>query len=66
MENRRLLPDATGDEQHVLKTLDGEPRHIDEIAIDTGINISQLSAMLLQMQLKGLVRDVGGQHYARE
>jgi DNA processing protein len=66
MENRRLLPDATGDEQDVLKTLDGEPRHIDEIAIDTGINISQLSAMLLQMQLKGLVRDVGGQHYARE
>ena len=66
MENRRMLPDATGDEQQVLKTIDGEPRHIDEIAIDTGINISQLSAMLLQMQLKGLVRDVGGQYYARE
>jgi DNA processing protein len=66
MENRKLLPDATGDEQRVLHALDGDPRHIDEIAIDTGINISQLSAMLLQMQLKGLVREVGGQHYARE
>ncbi len=66
MENRRMLPDATGDEQEILKTLDGDPRHIDEIAIDTGINISQLSAMLLQMQLKGMVREVGGQHYARE
>lgn len=66
MENRRLLPDASADERVVLQTLDGEPRHIDEIAIDTGINISQLSAMLLQMQLKGLVREVGGQHYARE
>jgi DNA processing protein len=66
IENRKLLPDATGDEQQVLQALDGDPRHIDEIAIDTGINISQLSAMLLQMQLKGLVREVGGQHYARE
>jgi DNA processing protein len=66
LENRRLLPNATGDEQQVLQLLDGDPRHIDEIAIDTGINISQLSAMLLQMQLKGMVRDVGGQHYARE
>jgi DNA processing protein len=66
METRRLLPDATGEEQRVLQLLDGDPRHIDEIAIDTGINISQLSAMLLQMQLKGLVRDTGGQHYARE
>lgn len=66
IENRRLLPDASGDERRILQTIEGEPRHIDEIAIDTGINISQLSAMLLQMQLKGLVRDTGGQHYARE
>jgi DNA processing protein len=66
MENRRMLPDATGDEQQILQSLDGDPRHIDEIAIDTGISISQLSALLLQMQLKGLVREVGGQHYARE
>lgn len=66
MENRRLLPDASEDERRILQTIEGEPRHIDEIAIDTGINISQLSAMLLQMQLKGLVRDAGGQHYARE
>jgi DNA processing protein len=66
VETRRMLPEASGDERQVLELLQGEPRHIDEIAIDTGINISQLSAMLLQMQLKGLVRDAGGQHYVRE
>lgn len=65
-ETRRMLPEASGDERQVLELLQGEARHIDEIAIDTGINISQLSAMLLQMQLKGLVRDAGGQHYVRE
>jgi DNA processing protein len=66
METRRLLPDASGDERVVLQTLEGDPKHIDDIAIDTGINISQLSALLLQMQLKGLVREVGSQHYTRE
>jgi DNA processing protein len=66
IENRKMLPDATADEQRILSTIEGEPRHIDEIAIETGINISQLSAMLLQMQLKGLVRDAGAQHYTRE
>lgn len=65
-ETRRLLPEASSDERQVLELLQGEARHIDEIAIDTGINISQLSAMLLQMQLKGMVRDAGGQHYVRE
>jgi DNA processing protein len=66
IENRKLLPDASGDERNVLQALESEPKHIDEIAIDTGINISQLSAMLLQMQLKGLVRETGGQHYTKE
>jgi DNA processing protein len=66
IENRRMLPEATEEERRVLSLLEGEPRHIDEIAIDTGLNISQLSALLLQMQLKGLVRDTGGQHYVRD
>jgi DNA processing protein len=66
METRRLLPAASGDEQAVLEFVNAEPRHIDEIALDLGMNISQLSALLLQMQLKGLVRETGGQHYVRD
>jgi DNA processing protein len=66
METRKMLPDATPEERSVLDLIEREPKHIDEIAIDTGINISQLSALLLQMQLKGLVRDSGGQHYVRD
>lgn len=66
LESRRMLPEASTDEQRILEMISREPRHIDEIAIDTGITISELSALLLQMQLKGLVRDAGGQHYARD
>lgn len=66
LETRKTLPEASRDERQILDMLSREPKHIDEIAIDTGINISELSALLLQMQLKGLVRDAGGQHYARD
>ncbi|MDI3341967.1 MAG: DNA-processing protein DprA [Sphaerobacter sp.] len=61
---RQTLP-ATSEEAALLAHLDGEPRHIDEIALEVGLAISRLSALLLEMQLKGLVRNVGHQHYVR-
>lgn len=64
METRQLLP-ANDSERSVLDLLSAEPRHIDEIALDAGLPIGLLSAQLLQMQLKGLVRNVGTQHYVR-
>jgi DNA processing protein len=64
IEVRQLLP-TSEDEQRILDSLDGEPRHVDEILLETGLPIGQLSALLLQMQLKGFVRNVGTQHYVR-
>ena len=64
METRQLLP-STELERTLLLQLTGEPKHIDEIALETGFHIGTLSAQLLQMQLKGLVRNVGTQHYVR-
>lgn len=64
LEARQALP-TTSEEADVLHYLDGEPRHIDEIALESGLAISRLSALLLEMQLKGLVRNVGHQHYVR-
>ncbi|HVB65478.1 MAG TPA: DNA-processing protein DprA [Nitrolancea sp.] len=64
METRQLLP-SNDVERTVLLLLTGEPKHIDEIAIESGLQIGTLSAQLLQMQLKGLVRNVGTQHYVR-
>jgi DNA processing protein len=64
LEARQLLP-ANDLERSVLQLLSGDPKHIDEIAIESGFLIGMLSAQLLQMQLKGLVRNVGTQHYVR-
>ncbi len=64
METRQMFPASDG-ERSLLGLITAEPRHIDEIALDSGLPIGMLSAQLLQMQLKGLVRNVGTQHYVR-
>lgn len=51
--------------RRVLSVLTGEPRHIDEISASTDMEITSLSAMLMTLELQGLVRNVGAQYYAR-
>ncbi|MDW8058826.1 MAG: DNA-processing protein DprA [Thermomicrobium sp.] len=48
----------------VVAALGSEPRHIDELAAQLGMGIAQLSALLLELQLEGLVMHLGAQHYA--
>ena len=40
-----------------------EPLHMDEIRNQTGLPIERVSATLVMMELKGMVRQVGGQNY---
>lgn len=59
---RVVLPsDST--EASLFETLCQEPMHIDEIRARTGLPIDQVSATLAIMELKGLVRQVGGMNY---
>ena len=59
---RAALPaDAT--EQKLLACLSGEPTHIDELGNQAGMPISQVSGALALMELKGMVRQVGGMQY---
>lgn len=55
-------------ESTLLKYLSAEPVHIDELGRETGLPISVVSGTLALMELKGLVRQVGGMNYiaARE
>jgi DNA processing protein len=61
-ESRRVLP---GDETEIklMSVLTQEPMHMDEIQIQTGLPIERVSATLIMMELKGLVRHVGGMNY---
>jgi DNA processing protein len=53
------------DERRVLALLTGEPQHIDELAEASNVPIAQAGALLVTLELKGLVRNAGAQHYAR-
>jgi DNA processing protein len=59
---RKVLP---GDEieQKLMSVLTHEPLHVDEIRNQTGLPIERVSATLTMMELKGLVRQVGGMNF---
>jgi len=66
-EVRAVLPENET-EAALLKQLSTEPMHIDELRRETGLPIAAVSSTLTLMELKGLVRQVGGMNYviARE
>ena len=50
-------------EASLLQVVGFEPQHIDEIRALTGLPIEQVSATLAIMELKGMIRQVGGLNY---
>jgi DNA processing protein len=67
LEMKELLPvDET--ESLLLKQLSREPTHIDDICRHSGLTAASVSSMLTMMELKGMVKQVGGMNYvlARE
>ena len=52
-------------EADILKHVTFDPVHIDEIIRGSGIDISTVSSALAMMELRGVVRQVGGMNYVR-
>lgn len=59
---RQVLP-SDPIENKIFCALSMEPLHVDEISAQTDLPIEQVSAALVMMELKGLVRQVGGMNY---
>ena len=47
----------------MLNALGSEPLHVDEIRNQANLPIEKISAALAMMELKGMVRQVGGMNY---
>jgi DNA processing protein len=62
-EVARAVP-ATLEEAAILNALAGEPQHVDEIGRACGLPAATVSALLTMMELKGLVKHLGGMIYA--
>ena len=64
VEAQMLLPaDAT--EAVLLEQLSDDPSHVDDVGRAAGLPIATVSSTLALMELKGLVRQVGGMKYVR-
>ncbi len=64
VEAHMLFPtDAT--EAQLFEQLADEPLHVDEISRAVGMPIATVTSSLALMELKGLVRQVGGMSYIR-
>jgi DNA processing protein len=62
VEVRAVVPE-TEDEALLLKQLSLEPTHVDELAQRLGLPIADVTSNLALMELKGMVRQVGGMNY---
>lgn len=56
------LPE-TAEEAALLSHLSGQPTHIDDLSRAAGLPSSMVSSTLTLMELKGMVRQVGGMNY---
>ena len=47
----------------LIETLKNEPRHINDIKAETGLSMEKISASLVMMELRGLVKQTGNMTY---
>ncbi len=59
---RMVLPENAA-EAAIFGVLGHEPLHVDQIGIQANLPIEEISATLALMELKGMVRQVGGMRY---
>ncbi len=57
------LPQGSPEERILLRILDKVPKHIDEIAHEAHITAQRAAAMLLELELRGLVSQLPGKYF---
>jgi DNA processing protein len=62
---RPLPADLAPEEARVAAALADEPRHVDDLSVQTDLAPSNVLAALLGLELKGLVESLPGKHYRR-
>jgi DNA processing protein len=60
------MPSLTADELAAYGHISLEPAHVDVISEKTGFPVSKTLSVLLDMELKGAVRQISGMRYVRE
>ena len=59
-------PELTAREQKVYSLLSGDPTYVDDLTVQAAISPSEMANLLLQLELKGVARQLGGHRYVRQ
>ena len=60
-----IIPEMNEDEKKIYDVLSNEPKHIDLIIDESGLPSSTASSTVTLMELKNLIRNVGGMRYVK-
>lgn len=65
-EAKKIIPDSP-EEELILNNLSfDEALHIDKLAIATQIKTASLSSLLTLMEMKGMIKEIGGMRYVKK
>ena len=67
-KGRRRRPSAaalSAEQRSVLRALSGDPQHLEELMLKTGLGLGELSLVLLSLEESGWVRPVSGSQYVK-
>ncbi len=67
-ESQRREKIASGlseEERKVYELITDEPQHIDQLAVDSGIAVQDISSILTLLDIKGLIRQIAGMRFMR-
>jgi len=56
----------TEEEKIIFEILSKEPIYINQIVQRSGIVVNQLLSTLMTMELKGMIKDLGGKNYIKK
>ncbi len=61
--NKKTLPDMLPNEAKIYALLSSEPKQIDEIVNDSGLEVQNVSSILMLLEIKGLVKPLPGKYF---
>jgi len=61
----RPLPPLSDAQQRVFAALSFEPRHINDLVAANALSVAELSALLVELEVLGLVGEMDNKHYVR-
>lgn len=61
---QQALP-MSEEDRRLLAVMTAEPQHIDDLALLSDSSVSEVSGRLMMLELQGIIRNAGAQHYSR-